>query len=408
MGFQILNANITTLKVDAIVNPTDQDYSGRGGVDRQIHNICGPDLQNATDKLPKLHLGEAKVTNSFGLPCKYIIHTSGPHWTGKSFLEVDLLGSCYRNSLVLANSLGCKTIAFPLISSQGKHFPKELALTVAVNAIEECVQEFPQINIILAVWGKWTQKLPPKLFEDVSSYVSSSYVPDDNYAKFFALDFDRVQHKNFQNRKLQDIRELECNGISTFERQKEKALEETESFEKTGNFENAVSLEEAVNFEKAESLADEDLENRVLENSSPEPSYIDENLIKALLDKPTQANLDKVPVDETFAAMLARLLKQQNLQHSAVQDEIGMSGVGFWKILKGEVSPKKMTVFGIAIALKLSLKETEEMLMKAGFAINQSSLQDIIISGLIQNKIYDRNVIDDLLYSLDLQPLPGA
>lgn len=390
MGFQILNANITTLKVDAIVNPTDQDYSGRGGVDRQIHNICGPDLRNATDKLPKLHLGEAKVTNSFGLLCKYIIHTSGPHWTGKSFLEVDLLGSCYRNSLVLANSLGCKTIAFPLISSQGKHFPKELALTVAVNAIKECVQEFPQINIILAVWGKWTQKLPPKLFEDFSLYVSSSYVPDDNYAKFFALDFDRVQHKNFQNRKLQDIRGSEYNGISTFERQEEKALEETGSFEKTV------------------SLADEDLENIVLENSSLEPSYIDENLIKALLDKPTQANLDKVPVDETFAAMLARLLKQQNLQHSAVQDEIGMSGVGFWKILKGEVSPKKMTVFGIAIALKLSLKETEEMLMKAGFAINQSSLQDIIISGLIQNKIYDRNVIDDLLYSLDLQPLPGA
>ncbi len=334
MGFQIINSDITTLNVDAIVNPTDQFYSGGGGLDMQIHDICGQPLRDATNKLPRLHLGEAKATEGFSLPCKYIIHTSGPHWTGKSSLETAVLGSCYRNSLVVAKSLSCKSIAFPLIASKGKNFPKEVAPTVAINSIEECVQEFPDINIILTVFGSWTEHLSSELFTTVSQYIKDLYIPNS---------YD-----------LEDDYEVESNKVLC----------------------------------------------------SPEP--IDANLIKKLIEKPTQANLDKIPVDESFAEMLTRLLKERKLPHSAVQDEIGMSTPGFWKILNGKSNPSKMTVFGIAIALELSIEETKEMLMKAGYAINQSSLQDIIVSGLIQSKIYDRNTIDDLLYSLDLQPLPGA
>lgn len=334
MAFQIINSDITTLNVDAIVNPTDHFYSGGGGLDMQIHDICGQPLRDATNKLPRLHLGEAKATEGFALPCKYIIHTSGPHWTSKSSLETAVLGSCYRNSLVMANSLSCKSIAFPLIASKGKNFPKEVALTVAINAIEECVQEFPDINIILTVFGSWTERLSSELFTTVSQYIKDLYIPNSHA--------------------LEDDYEVE--------------------------------------FDK--------------ELCSPE--LIDANLIKKLIEKPTQANLDKIPVDESFAEMLTRLLKERKLPHSAVQDEIGMSTPGFWKILNGKSNPSKITVFGIAIALELSIEETKEMLMKAGYAINQSSLQDIIVSGLIQSKIYDRNTIDDLLYSLDLQPLPGA
>ena len=134
MPFRIAYADITQIKADAIVNPTDQYYSGGGGVDRQIHEICGYKLYEATDRLPRLHLGEAKATPGFALPCKYIIHTSGPRWRDSHFLEISLLGSCYRNSIQLAHSLGCRSIAFPLVSSRGKHFPKEQALTTAIDA----------------------------------------------------------------------------------------------------------------------------------------------------------------------------------------------------------------------------------------------------------------------------------
>jgi O-acetyl-ADP-ribose deacetylase len=133
-----------------------------------------------------------------------------------------------------------------------------------------------------------------------------------------------------------------------------------------------------------------------------------DKLIEALLNNPTQKNLDKVPVDESFAQTLARILKERGLKHSEVYDELGMTNVGFWKLLKGKSNPTKMTVFGLAIALKLSIEETKEMLMKAGYAINLSSLQDVIIAGLIRNKVYDRYTMDNLLYALDLQLLPGA
>ena len=98
MGFRIVYADITQLKADAIVNPTDRFYSGGGGVDELIHEICGKDLDRATAELPELHLGEAKATEGFALPCKYIIHTSGPKWRESHFLEISLLGSCYRNN----------------------------------------------------------------------------------------------------------------------------------------------------------------------------------------------------------------------------------------------------------------------------------------------------------------------
>ena len=78
------------------------------------------------------------------------------------------------------------------------------------------------------------------------------------------------------------------------------------------------------------------------------------------------------------------------------------------KILKGKVNPNRLTVFALAIALKLDLDQTQDLLMKAGYAINRSSVQDMVLASLITKGIYDRNIIDDLLYDLDLMPLPGS
>lgn len=145
---------------------------------------------------------------------------------------------------------------------------------------------------------------------------------------------------------------------------------------------------------------------QMLSKNMPEENI--DKLIEELLDNPTQKVLDKVPIDESFAQMLVRIVKAKGLKHAEVYDELGMTNVGFWKLLKGKSNPSKMTVFGLAIALKLSIEETKEMLLKAGYAINPSSLQDVIIAGLIRIKTYDRFVLDGLLNDLDLQVLPGA
>ena len=353
MSFRIAYADITQLKADAIVNPTDQYYSGGGGVDELIHSICGEQLYEATDKLPRLHLGEAKATESFGLPCRYIIHTSGPRWKHSHFLEVSLLGSCYRNCIQLAYNLGCRSIAFPLISSRGKHFPKMQALTTAIDAIMESMDEYPDMEIILTIFGKWIEAIPDDFFNGLSSYIEDTYEPS------------------------QDLEEDMSEGPFRLE-----------SFEEAYAAEKATLLCESV--------------------AAPKLKASERSLIRDLLDKPTQPNLDKVPLDESFDRMLNRLIQENDTKIADLIDKVGISRPGLSKLRNGQNCPTKLTVFAIAIFFRLSIDDTKDLLMKAGYAINPSSMQDVIVSGLIREGIYDRYRIDDLLYALDLQPLPGS
>lgn len=342
MPFRIAYTDITQLKADAIVNPTDRFYSGGGGVDRLIHIMCGAPLSIATSELPDLHLGEAKATPGFALPCKYIIHTSGPRWRDSHFLEISLLGSCYRNSVQLAYNLGCRSIAFPLISSRGKFFPKEQALTTAINAILECLDEYPDMEIILTIYGKWAENMPASFFESLTEYLYVTYRPEEP------------------------------------EEQEDYSLHVFEPAPKLGR----ISVRESKESERS--------------------------IIRNLMDNPTQKNLDKVELDESFADMLNRLMEERKTKTNDLLDAVGLSGAGLSKIRNSINNPSKLTVFAIAIFFHLSIDETKDMLMKAGFAFNPSSLQDIIVSGLIKEGIYDRYQIDDLLYALDLQLLPGA
>ncbi len=333
MALKIIFSDITTMNTDAVVNTTDQYYSGGDGVDKKIHSICGDELNKATSLLPRLRLGEAKVTEAFGLKAKYIIHTSAPHWRGSSYLALSLLGSCYRNSISTAHALGCKSIAFPLIASRGKHFPKEIAFTTAVNAINETKIEYPDMDVYLVLYDSLDNSRN-ELTRLINDAINCQYIPKDDFLENFTQD--------------------ECNSSI----------------------------------------------------KSASPSI--ETIVKELLKKPTEAVLNKIPIDETFSQMLKRIMKERNISNAYIQDNIGITGPGLWKLLSGKSNPTKMTAFAIAITLRLSLPETEELLMKAGYAINKSSIEDVIIASLIQNGIYDRYTIDDLLYSLDLTPLPGA
>ena len=140
---KIIQCDITTLAVDAIVNAANQVMLGGGGVDGTIHRAAGPELYKACLKVPEVRpgvrcpTGEARITPGFRLPAKYVIHTVGPVYRDGLHGEPEKLAACYRNSLALAAENGCTSIAFPCVSTGVYGYPKEAAAQIAVREVRE-------------------------------------------------------------------------------------------------------------------------------------------------------------------------------------------------------------------------------------------------------------------------------
>jgi O-acetyl-ADP-ribose deacetylase (regulator of RNase III) len=140
---RIIQADITTLSVDAIVNAANQRMLGGGGVDGAIHRAAGPELYEACLKVPEVQsgvrcpTGEARITPGFKLPAKFVIHTVGPVYRDGQHGEPEKLSACYRNSLALAAENDCKSIAFPCISTGIYGYPREEAAKIALREVKE-------------------------------------------------------------------------------------------------------------------------------------------------------------------------------------------------------------------------------------------------------------------------------
>lgn len=338
MPLQIVRNDITKMECDAIVNAANSTLLGGGGVDVAIHKAAGKKLLFECMKLGGCRTGRAKITKGYNLPCKYVIHTVGPRWKDGNSNEENLLKSCYKESLKLAVEYSCESVAFPLISSGIYGYPKDRVLKVAVDMITEFLLEHDML-IYIVVFDKSAFRISEKLFAEITSYIDDKYV-DTHFV------FDRARESAAWKGTL-----LAETRILPDENEKEVSQE----VEYTAAIPKGISLEEVVN-----------------------------------------------QIDESFSQMLLRKIDEKGLSDAEVYKKANVDRRLFSKI-RSDVNYKtsKPTAIAFAIALELSLDETKDLLMKAGFALSHSSKFDVIIEYFIKNGNYNIFEINEALFTFD-------
>jgi O-acetyl-ADP-ribose deacetylase len=147
----LVQGDITEQEVDAIVNAANSSLRGGGGVDGAIHRTGGPAILEECIRLGGCETGDAKATTAGELPAQYVIHTVGPVWHGGDQDEAELLASCHRRALEVAVELGCRTVAFPAISTGVYGYPVERAAEVALRTTSEELEKHPEIERVTFV-----------------------------------------------------------------------------------------------------------------------------------------------------------------------------------------------------------------------------------------------------------------
>ena len=392
MPFEIVRNDITKMQVDAIVNAANSSLLGGGGVDGAIHRAAGPELLEECRTLGGCETGEAKLTRGYRLPAKYVIHTVGPIWRDGRHGEKEKLESCYKNSLALAKAAECATVAFPLISAGVYGYPKAEALRVAEETIAQFLAE-NDMTVYIVIFDRGSFLIGRERFPEISEYIDDRYA--DEHADTTSLMLQRRRAAMAEMRPAA-IDTVYAKAAALPQGEPRSAKESRKKRRKKSLFDNA-SREESF--------------GNALTGAVP-PSFpaVEEACDAAPADSGYNAIRDQLDalLDESFSEMLLRKIDEKGMTDAECYKKANIDRKLFSKIRSDRLyKPSKPTVLAFAIALQLTLPETKNMLMKAGFAFSHASKFDIIIEYFIEHGNYNIFEINEALFAFD-QNLLGA
>lgn len=345
MPFNIIRNDIVCMQVDAIVNAANPELKQGGGVCGRIFHSAGEqEMTKACDSIGGCEPGRAVITPGFKLPAKFVIHTVGPIWQGGNQGEEQVLRSAYRSSLELASEHKLRSIAFPLISSGIYGYPYEEAFAVALDEINRFLFQH-DMNVTLVMFDQTAIALGFKLRSDIESYIDDNYVDEH-------LDRRRQLNRPWAPQPMM-------------------------------NQEMSLPLQRPIPKDR--------------QVQSTQAGY--------------ESNLDgelKFPKEKTFSEALLDLVDAKGMTDAETYKRSNIDRRLFSKIRSNAgYAPSKSTVLALTIGLRLSVREAQDLLSRAGFAFSPCDKRDVIVRYFLEREEHDMAKVNGALYDFD-QELLGA
>lgn len=344
MPFRIVRNDITKMKTEAIVNTANPNPVIGDGSDANVYKAAGvSELLAARKELGKIERGQAVFTEGFGLTAKFIIHTAGPLWKGGNLGEEKILRSCYKNCLDIARELDCKSVAFPLISTGNYGYPKEKALSVALDEINVFLMrdDNDEMEVYLVIYDEEAFDLSSKIYSDIQSFIDANYIEENV----------QNEHMVFGAR----LKNLSVKSAKPLPVPEEELIEKSVPIQKTYKI-NATS----VSLENFLGKKEESFQN-ILMHHIAERKYSNKEVYK-------RANID--------AKLFSKIICTKNYV------------------------PKKKNVMALAVGLKLNLSDAEKFMAAAGYAFSNSEKFDLIVKYFISNENYNMIDLEEKLWEL--------
>ena len=387
MSLKIIRNDITKMNTEAIVNTANEKPTVGSGCDTAVYNAAGYDelLNYRKEKIGFVKEGDAFITPGFNLSAKYIIHAVSPRFAGEEETE-KLVRSCYKKSLELAKENNIKSIAFPLIATGSYGFPKEAGLRVALDEINKFLLK-DDMEVYIVVFDPESTTLSAKISAKLEEYIDENYVEEktgEEYLHGYRIDtlYAGSSLRSETSGKPKGGREkLSKKDFSPIKIGR-KSKDASPSFE-----EEEVCDESPIYVDSMMMLAEEDGE--------AEP-FIDEYGLTPAATEALKKRLEHL--SDTFSQYLMFLVEDKGLKAPEVYTGACVDKRTYSKIKKNiHYHPDKKTALCLCIGARLNIDQTKDLLAKAGYALSNSDMTDVIFQFFIENEIYSIVDLDIIL-----------